>query len=90
MGKIIDFWQARQKLELNGLASALKWERDRDKPPEPEKPYAGPTKKPRIISALPGEMIPPRIPGLPPLPPKGRAYSPRLVQVGQCPFVFPG
>jgi hypothetical protein len=60
MGKIINFCEARQKLELSGLASALKWERD--KPPEPEKPYTGPTKKPRIISALPGETIPPEFP----------------------------
>jgi hypothetical protein len=62
MGKIIDFCQARQKLELDGLVSALKWEQNRDKPPEPEKPCVGPTKKPRIISALPGEAMPPEFP----------------------------
>jgi hypothetical protein len=63
MGKIIDFCEARQKLELGGLVSALKWQQSRDKPSkEPEKPYIGPAKRPCIVSALPGEAIPPEFP----------------------------
>jgi hypothetical protein len=67
MAEIINFLEARQKMELNSLASALKWEQSRDKPPEPEKPYTGPTKRPCIVSALPGETIPPEFPDFRPL-----------------------
>jgi hypothetical protein len=61
MGKIINFCEARQKLELGGLVSALKWQQSR------EKPHTGPAKRPRIVSALPGETIPPEFPDFRPL-----------------------
>jgi hypothetical protein len=62
MEKIVNFLEARRKFEIEGLVSALKWEQRRDTPPEPEKPYTGPTKRPLIVSALPGEPIPPEFP----------------------------
>jgi hypothetical protein len=58
MGKIINFLEVRQKLELTGLASALKWEQNREKTAS-ETPHTGPRKRPCVVSALPGETIPP-------------------------------
>jgi len=82
MEKVIDFWEAKQALEMRGLRERLEREYDekleahweaqkaesversmREAMKELPKP---PKKKAQIISALPGETIPPEFPDLRP------------------------
>jgi hypothetical protein len=58
MAKIVNFLEARQRLEMAGLVSALKVAKEREEAPE---------KEPVFISALPGEAIPPEYPDFRPL-----------------------
>jgi hypothetical protein len=69
VGQDITFQTAKQALELRAVKSIYMWESDPLKrpPEEPEKPYTGPTKRPCIVSALPGETIPPEFPDFRPL-----------------------
>jgi hypothetical protein len=58
MAKIINFLEAWERLEMAGLASALKALKEREEAPE---------KEPVFISALPGEAIPPEYPDFRPI-----------------------